>query len=81
MAEIHPDPNWVRWYEVRWPGDMGKSRTWAEKYFGDHSEAFRYYEKRQAELTPRRVHTPLHSREDDGIWVVCVEPSWGQPAT
>lgn len=64
-----------RWYQVRWPGDFDSSLAWAEKYFDDRNEAYSYSERRETEVSPRRVHMPVPSHEDPKIWAVCVEPA------
>jgi hypothetical protein len=75
MPELLPAHSVNRWYRLRWPGDLQPSEVWAEKYFDAHDDALRYFERRQVELSPRQVHMPIHSHEDPGIWVVCVEPA------
>ena len=74
MSEIPADVR-KRWYDVLWPGHTKLSRAWAEKFFSDHSEAFRYYEELKVERPGLCVHPPMHSHEDRSIWVVCVWPA------
>ena len=68
MPEIEPGPR-KRFYEIRWSGETEKTSALAERFFEDRDEAFDYYEQRQCELAPRRVHPPsVPSAEDDNRW-------------
>lgn len=69
-------------YIVRWPGYATPSEAWAEAFFDNHADAFKYYEDRDKELAiapngPRRLHPPMHSREDPEVWVICIDPTFG----
>jgi hypothetical protein len=61
-----------RCFHLSWPGEQQLQSAWAEKYFDDHDEAFRYYERLHAENPTKHVHTPTHSHEDINVWAVCV---------
>ncbi len=72
MPEVDPNHR-KRFYEIRWPGEPTPSEAFAERFFDNRDEAYDYYERRQTEIDPRRVHLPIPSEEDDHVWVVLVE--------
>ena len=82
LAPSLPADGRDRVYVVRWPGCLTPSEAWAEAFFDNHTDAFKYYENRRRELAiapsgPLRLHPPMHSRADPEVWVVCIDPTFG----
>ncbi len=74
MSVVLPGSRVNRWYEVTRPGTRQPWYFFAERYFDSATEALAYRDRRAAELGFDRVHEPVPSHENPGVWAVCVLP-------
>jgi hypothetical protein len=74
MPQVLPTGRVNRWYQLRRPLSDEVCHFFAERYFDSGQEAFAYWEQRQSELGPDRVHRPVLSHENPRVWAVCIDP-------